>query len=59
MNRFVPKEKLGKKAQKELAAQKRITWAFSPATKKIDSKKTYNRKKISRAGYWDGTGGFL
>ena len=55
MDKFVPKEKLGKKARKKMAAEKRTTWAFSPVTRKIDSKKLYNRKRISRARYDDST----
>lgn len=45
MANFVPKGKLSKKAQKELNRQRRITWAFSPVTKTVDSKKIYNRKR--------------
>ena len=44
---FVPRPKLSKKARKELDAQKRTTWAFSPVTKKVESKKIYNRKKAA------------
>ncbi len=50
MPKFIPKDKLSKKAKKELAAQRRSTWAFSPVTKKIESKKLYNRNKKSHAG---------
>ena len=46
---FVPKNKLSKKAQKELNRQRRVTWDFSPVTKIADSKKRYNRKKNSCA----------
>ncbi len=53
MEKFVPKEKMSKKAQRKMAAERRGTWAFSPVTKKIDSKKTYNRKRISRTRYND------
>lgn len=56
MARFIPREKLGKKARKELDAQQRTTWDFSPATRKIDSKKRYNRKKQAHARYDDGMG---
>ena len=42
---FVPKNKLGKKAQKELNRQRRVMWEFSPATKTVESKKLYSRKK--------------
>ena len=45
MAKFISRKKLSKKARKELDSQKRATWAFSPATKKVESKKLYNRKK--------------
>ncbi len=38
-----------KKARKELDNQKRTVWAFSPTTKKVESKKLYNRKKNAYA----------
>ena len=47
MTQFIPRPKLSKKARKELDAQKRTTWAFSPVTKKVESKKIYNQ--IGRA----------
>ena len=49
MAKFVSREKLSKKARKELDNQKRATWAFSPTTKKIESRKLYNRKKSANA----------
>ena len=49
MAKFISREKLSKKARKELDNQKRTTWAFSPATTKIESKKLYNRKKSAHA----------
>ena len=45
MKKFIPKEKLGKKARKQLDTEQRSTWAFSPVTKKVESKKLYNRKR--------------
>ncbi len=57
MDKFVSKGKMSKKARKRLDAENRKTWAFSPVTRKIESKKIYNRKRISRAGYGDGAGG--
>ena len=45
MARFIPKEKLSKKAQKELNRQRRVIWEFSPVTKTVDSRKIYSRKK--------------
>ena len=49
MAKFISREKLSKKARKELDSQKRATWAFSPATKKIKSRKLYSRKKGAHA----------
>ena len=48
MARFVPKGKMSKKAQKELNRLRRVTWEFSPATKKVDSRKIYSRKRKAR-----------
>lgn len=45
MAKFVPRRKLSKKAQKELNSQRRVTWGFSPVTKKVESRKVYSRKK--------------
>ena len=54
MARFVPKDKLSKKARKELNRQKRVTWEFSPVTKTVESKKVYSRTK--KAQYRDDYG---
>ena len=53
MAKFVPKDKLSKRAQKELNRQRRVTWDFSPVTKTVDSKKLYNRKRNARDRYDD------
>ena len=45
MARFVAKDKMSKKAQKELNRQRRVTWEFSPVTKTVDSRKIYSRKR--------------
>ena len=58
MKKIVPKAKLSKKARRKLNAEKRTTWAFSPITKRVESKKLYNRKKISRTDQEDGSGDF-
>ena len=44
---FVPKDKLSKKAKKELNRRRRKTWDFSPVTKTVESRKLYNRKRNS------------
>ena len=59
MARFVPKDKLSKKAQKELNRQRRVTWDFSPVTKPVDSKKLYSRKRNARNRDDYGLGDFL
>ena len=48
MEKFVSRKKMSKRARKLLAAKNRITWAFSPVTRTVDSRKIYDRKKISR-----------
>ena len=60
MAKFIPKAKMSKKAAKDLAKQKRVTWDISPVTRKTESKKLYNRKKRSHDRYDDyGMGVFL
>ena len=59
MKRFVPREKLGKKARKLIDSERRATWAFSPVTKKVESRKLYNRKKKSHDRCDDYGMGFL
>ena len=48
MKRFLPREKLGRKARKELDSQRRVTWQCSPVTRTIDSKKLYDRHRKPR-----------
>ena len=45
MKRFIPREKLGKKARRRLDAGRRAAWSFSPVTRRVESRKRYNRKK--------------
>ncbi len=56
MARFVPRDKMSKKAQKELNRQGRKTWEFSPVTKTVDSKKLYSRKRKDLNRENDGPG---
>ena len=53
--RFIPTEKLGKKARRKLNAARRTLWVVSPISKKVESKKVYNRKKSARL-YREDTG---
>lgn len=53
--KFIAREKLSKKARRELDRQSRVTWgAMDPRVKKVESKKVYNRKRFLKA---DGDGG--
>ena len=58
MPKFISRDKLSKKARKELDRQRRTLWQYSPVTKKMDSKKIYNRKTKSHARYDDYGMGF-
>ena len=48
MDRFVPREKMSKKARRALDREWRVSWSFSPVTRKAESKKRYDRKRQSR-----------
>lgn len=43
---MISKNKLSKKARRELDKQQRVTWAFSPIFRIKQSKKVYNRKRL-------------
>ncbi|MCL2707538.1 MAG: hypothetical protein FWF03_00325 [Defluviitaleaceae bacterium] len=50
MKRFVPRDKLSKKARKELYGKERGSWGgVNPVTKILESKKLYDRKKARMA----------
>ncbi|MDD3919933.1 MAG: hypothetical protein PHO41_01965 [Eubacteriales bacterium] len=48
MERFIPKEKLSKKAKRALAAKQRQTWLISPVSRKSTNQKAYTRKTPRR-----------
>lgn len=49
MKKFVPFEKLSKKKQRELNAQKRGGWGgFNPVTRKPKNPKAYDRRKAQK-----------
>ncbi len=49
MKKFIPRDKLSKKAKRELDSKNRLSWGMNPATKKVESEKLYNRKKVRQA----------
>ena len=45
MEKFIPFEKLSKKKQRQLNAQRRGSWgSLSPVTRRSENPKAYNRK---------------
>ena len=48
MGKFIEREKMSKKARKELDSQSRAVWGISPVTRKAPNKKAYDRKRKSR-----------
>lgn len=58
-DRFIPKAKMSKKAQKEHAKKQRVTWDVNPVTRKTENRKLYNRKRDSRERFDEPTGVFL
>ena len=49
MRKYVPLEKMSKKAQREFHKQQRGSWyGISPVSKIVESKKKYDRNQIKR-----------
>ena len=54
MEKFIPYDKLSKKAKRELDARRRGTWGgLSPVTRKPPNPKAYDRNKAKRRKYDD------
>ena len=53
MSKHIPRKKLSKKERKLLDSAQRREWAFSPVTRRVESKKAYNRKRLERASAAD------
>lgn len=51
MARFIPEDKLSRKARKKLNRQRRRMWEQSPVSRVIESKKIYNRKRSAHVRY--------
>lgn len=52
MEKFIPREKLSKKAQNELNKKARKDWnGLSPVTRKPESKKAYSRKRVHKIDF--------
>ena len=59
MARFIEESKLSKRARKELNAARRRAWDDNPVSRKVESKKLYNRKRTPCSRYDDGAGRFV
>lgn len=45
MKRFISRDKLSKKARRQLDNQQRRTWSLPPGTRTMESKKDYKRHR--------------
>jgi hypothetical protein len=48
MKTMVPKSKQAKRLQREMAARRRVTWGFSPLTRRKEGAKAYSRQPKHR-----------
>ena len=51
MKKFIPREKLSRKAQKEMDRRARATWSISPVSRKKEDKTKYNKKRVQKEEY--------
>ncbi len=56
MKKFIPRDKLSKKARRELDLARRRTWEINPVSRKGKDAKKYDRKKARRWSQDDGIG---
>lgn len=49
MKKFIPYEKMSKRERRNIDRQRRGSWGvISPVSRKVESKKLYNRKKAKQ-----------
>lgn len=53
MKKLIPKSKLNKKALKALNEKKRVTWDFTPITRRVESGKRYKRASQGDKKRWE------
>ncbi len=51
MKKFIPREKLSRKVQKEIDRRARKVWTISPVSRKKEDKTKYNRKRAEKIEY--------
>ena len=59
MIRFITRDKMSKKARRQLDRQSRRFWQICPATRVEAGKKQYNRKKNPAVSMMDGDAGIF
>lgn len=59
MRKFIPYDKLGKKAKREQDEGKRQAWGINPVSRKSENKKVYDRKNSRYRTEDDDTGSVL
>ena len=57
MSKFIPRDKMSKKARRELDASQRTLWTLPPVTRKIENKKRDERKRKPCCRYDDDAAG--
>ena len=48
MQKFIPREKMSKKARRQLDNTRRQTWGINPVSRVTKDKKKYDRKALQR-----------
>lgn len=48
MQKFIPREKMSKKARRQLDNTRRQTWGINPVSRVTKDKKKYDRKALRR-----------
>ena len=48
MQKFIPREKMSKKARRQLDNTRRQTWGINPVSRVSKDKKKYDRKALQR-----------
>lgn len=53
MKKLISKSKLNKKAMKALNEKKRVTWGFTPVTRRVESGKRYKQASQNDKKRWE------
>ncbi|MDD4080288.1 MAG: hypothetical protein PHP02_02600 [Eubacteriales bacterium] len=56
MKKMVPRGKMSRKTRRALDEMKRVTWGFTPVTRKVESTKRYRRADKAARNEWAARG---